>query len=350
MRFGQEYKEDYISGSRAAVNGGVTCAFDMPNHAEPPTNLETLLKKQKAAEKSFIPIIVEGALSPTSAPVKEALIHKLYTTSVGPEELHHLTSYDVESTLSKCKGLTVACHCEDNEILDVYKKKKTHIKRRPSSAEERAVQYFSEFCNTYGVKGIVCHISSSLGYAAVQKGLLKETAPHYLHFCADEFKNYPAYKEFGEKFFNVNPSLKHKHDRNILLDYFKKGKFDLLGSDHAPHTDMEKHSGMSGFSGLDVFGAFVGDLIRDGMDPQLVAKICSYNPAKLVGLNQGLIQEGYIGSFTVINMWQPTKVTTDFLQTKNKENTPWLGETFLTSVDTTIVKGKPMKLKGEVIV
>jgi dihydroorotase len=322
----------------------------MPNHADPPISLEALLRKQEAAKASLIPIIVEGALCPKAEPVKEAQIHKLYTTSVGPKALHHLTQEDVLSTLSKCKGLTVACHCEDNDIIDAHKDEKSHIKRRPASAEERAIGYFSRGCRDYGVKGIVCHISSALGYAAVPEGIIKETAPHYLHFCVDDFENYPAYKEFGEQFFNVNPSLKHRYDKNVLLQYFRLGKFDIMGSDHAPHTKKQKGEGMSGFSGLDIMGVFAGHLINKGVNPSLIAKICSYNPAQLVGIKQGMITEGYIGSFTVINLKDSTNVTTDYLQTKNKENTPWLGETLSASVEATIVKGKVCKLNGELTV
>lgn len=350
MRFRQPQKEDYLTGSRAAVNGGVTCAFDMPNHEKPPNTLENLLEKQKAAEASHIPIIVYGAISPNMLPVKEAVIHKLYTTSVGPIELHHTTQEAVENSLAKCTGLKVAGHCEDNAVIEENKNNAKHIDRRPAIAEEKAIRYFSESCIKYGVTGIVCHISSAHGFAAVQQRMLKEAAPHYLYFNLDDIEKYPAYKAYGEQFFNVNPSLKTKYDMHFLLQRFKRGEFDLLGSDHAPHTKEDKLSGMSGFSGLDIFGAFVGHMINDGMDAQLLSKICSYNPAQLVGLNQGLIQKGYIGSFTVINLKKPTNITTEFLQTKNAENTPWLGETLSASVEATIVKGKICKAKGQMLV
>src|SRR5690606_975539 len=114
-------------------------------------------------------------------------------------------------------------------------------------------------------------------------------------------------------------------------DAFLKGEIEYLATDHAPHTDEEKHKGTSGMPGLDTYGLLVGWLWKEvGASPELLAKTCARNPGIFVsrfletwknwfpslnalGHGFGELEKGYCASFTVLRANKSIKVNKSHL-------------------------------------
>ena len=144
----------------------------------------------------------------------------------------------------------------------------------------------------------------------------------------------------------INPPLRDKTDVAALRNGLKNGLITSLASDHAPHTREEKEapSPPSGVPNLDTYGPFVTWLIKKvGVDPITIARVCSLNPAHFLGIKQGRIVEGYIGSFTVLDLDTPVVITAEDLYTKCGWS-PFEGVTFPGRVAATIVNGKMIEL------
>ena len=114
---------------------------------------------------------------------------------------------------------------------------------------------------------------------------------------------------------------------------------DVIATDHAPHSAEDKAQGSPGMIGLETaFPIAYKVLVQDhGQDLSLVSKLLSHNPAKILGLNKGLLEVGYDGDLTLIDLDQ-TYTAQDFAS--KSDNTPFKGESFDGLVEMTIVDGQ----------
>lgn len=339
----QDYKEDFITAGEAAINGGVVTFAEMPNNPIPPIADQSYIKKLELTKKSPVPILLYAGIGPNTKPLSKKVPYKVF---MGPSigELFFNSKEQLEEVIKLYEGQSVSFHCEDPEILEVNKNQSTHKLQRPAGAEISAVDFTLKLIEKYKLQGKICHLSTKEGLEKIidvkKRGLnvTCEVAPHHLYF--DEV----ILNEQNRKMFQVNPPLRTKEDRLALIASLKNGDIDFLATDHAPHTIEEKEKGISGMPHLDTYGLFITWLIKEhNFTAEEIARVCSINPANFINQftenKYGKIEEGYVGSLTILDMNNPVTITKDILKTKSGWS-PFLGIEFPGRVAMTIIKGK----------
>ncbi|AVV77968.1 amidohydrolase family protein [Leptospira santarosai] len=321
------YKEDFISASAAAVNGGVIHVADMPNNPIPPVDESTYSKKRKLADRSPIHITLYAGIGPNTKPLKQSVPYKVF---MGPSigELFFHDNRALEDTIRVYAGENISFHCEDPEILEKHQDEKFHEDRRPTEAETTATDFALYLIEKYNLRGKLCHYSTAEGLnkikLAKQKGIriTCEVTPTHLFFDKSMLTSQ------NRHWFQMNPPLRDKEDRERMLEGVKQGWIDYLATDHAPHSVEEKHKGVSGISQLDTYSLFVTWLIlKAGVELKTIARICAKNPGDFVneylpgkfGKGFGEIEAGYSANFTVLNLKKPKK----FLKEEIKSKSGW---------------------------
>ena len=270
---------------------------------------------------------------------------------MGPSigDLFFVSQKELEEVIAEYRGQNVSFHSEDPGILKIHEKEATHELRRPPEAEIRAIEFALDLIEKYDLQGKICHASTLLGIqrviAAKKRGVRVtcEITPHHLYFDTTMIN------DANRVWLQMNPALRTSPaDRTELIALLRNGSIDYLATDHAPHTKEEKLKGISGVPHLDTYGPFVTWLMKQhNFTPQDIARVCSYNPGNFVkpylpktyGKGFGKIEEGYYGSFTILNPDQPITIQEKDLKTKCGWS-PFEGTTFPGRVTHTVVGGK----------
>lgn len=255
---GMEYKEDWRTGAKAALRGGCTMVFDMPN-TQPPTITTQLL----AAKKQLI----DSQLKEAGLPLRYELffgadkqhlaeIEKVQGQVIGIKvfmgcSTGNLVIDDDESlhavfALAAKLNMLVAVHAEDEQLMHEHKANYTgemhyaaHSLLRDVDVAVRAVEKAIALTRLYGTRLYILHVSSAdeiaLIKAAKQQGLpvFAETTPHHLFFDTSKYASLQGKAV-------VNPPLRDSKHRDSLFTAIHEKIIDTIGSDHAPHTLAEK--------------------------------------------------------------------------------------------------------------
>ncbi|MFW5991528.1 MAG: dihydroorotase [Candidatus Nanoarchaeia archaeon] len=300
----QNYKEDFNSAGKAAINGGVTFIAEMPNNPCPPVDDESYEKKQSLTQNCDVGVLLYAGVGQNTKPLKKNVPYKVFMgQSVG--ELFFNSNKELEHAIEKYRGKNVSFHCEDEQILIANKDKKTHEKQRPRQAEIEAIKHAIELIRKYELTGKICHCSTKEGLELIRQAknqgvkVTCEVTPHHLFF--DE----SMIIDFKPNFLKMNPPLREASDCKALLEGLKDGSIDYLATDHAPHLAQEKEEGCAGVPNLDTFSKIACWLMDNGLNPEDISRVCAYNPGGF--LNQfsnkklGKIEEGYTANLTVLN-------------------------------------------------
>lgn len=355
---GLTHKEDIESGSRAAILGGVTTYFEMPN-TNPPTTTKQLFedKINIAKEKSsanFAFFIGGGSDNVEQLAYLEKLPHcsgiKIFlgssfgTLLVDQDEL-------LEKIMKSGKRRLVI-HAEDEARLkerkqiaiDAGNANVHHIWRDEESALI-ATKKSVHFAEKHQRPVHILHISSSEEMAFLRehkKFATVEILPQYLTLSAPE-----CYERLGS-LWQQNPPIRDKRHMEFLWKAVLDGTVDVIGSDHAPHTLEEKAkpypNSPSGVPGVQTLVPLMLDQVnRDKLPLKKFVELVTENPRKIFNLqNKGRIQVGYDADFTIIDMKKEKTVEKKWLASKTGWS-PFEGQSF---------KGWPVMtlLKGEVVV
>lgn len=264
---GGEHKEDYTSGTAAALAGGVTCVLDMPNTTPPTTDAERLAAKQALARRGArcdVGVFV-GASTDNAATVGQLAPHacalKIYVNSTfGPLRV------------------------DDPALLE------QHIAGWPTSrpivthSEGDVLPLVLELARRYSKPLHVAHVATreeiELIVAAKERGqqLTCEVTPHHLTLSRDDL---PRLGPFGD----VRPRLASADDRAALWHYLDY--IDCVATDHAPHTLDEKRSANvpPGLPGLETMLPLLLTAVEDGrLTLERLIALTSTNPARIFGL------------------------------------------------------------------
>lgn len=318
---GATHKEDFSSGSLAALHGGVTCLIDMPNTTPPTTTLAALREKKALAEsKSFTDFGLFAGLqrgSDVESLSREGAIgFKLYMagttgdlTAVAPEDIID----ELRAVASTEKVLAV--HAEDENLRgrDAESSLADHLRNRRNECETSAIRRLLNL-SIEGLRIHVCHVSAkeSLRLLAQAKNMTSEVTPHHLLLDRDA-----KLGSFGK----VNPPLRRREDRQALFAALKEGRFDAIASDHAPHTIEEKEEDFdfapSGMPGVETTLPMMIQLVKERhLTLPDVVKRMSKRPAELHGLNKGRIEVGYDADLVVLDHSASREIKADNLHHK----------------------------------
>jgi dihydroorotase len=320
---GWEQKEDYRTGSEAAVHGGVTTVADMPNNPIPATNPAALQEKARLARrKAIVEVLFYGGV------VRERLDdvtrisgmvagYKLYLAKTTGDLTFPQQELGEALKLIAGTGRPVSLHCEDQRIIDERTRGLAGEKRpdvycdiRPPAAEVAAAKaVIAALTDAPHLRANICHASTeetlSLLQTAPSKGISLEceAALHHLYF------NRRAMLE--SRMLRTNPPLRQERDRTALVNGLKDGRVSFLVTDHAPHLPEEKLSdGLSGVPGLDDYGHMASWLImKEDVHPTVIARVACTNPASFLGLvDRGQIEVGRRADLSILDIRSPEVV------------------------------------------
>ncbi|MBU0998910.1 dihydroorotase [Patescibacteria group bacterium] len=346
----QDYKEDFKTAGQAAINGGVVAFMEMPNNPTPPIDDKSYAEKKELTQKCPIEVVLYAGIGENTQPLQKLASYKVFMgPSVGDLFFHSLS--ELEKVLVQYHGRSVSFHCEDPKILEDNKERVTHGERRPPEAEISAIDFALQMIKKYNLQGKICHCSTKEGLEKIKNAkkrginVVAEVSPHHLYFDSEMLT------ENNQKFIQINPPLRTREDRNYLIKALLEGTIDFIATDHAPHTEDEKLKGTSGTPQLDTYGPFVTWLIKEhNFTPADILRVSSYNPGNFINQftegKYGKIEEGYVGSLTILDLNKPIMITKDELKTKCGWSA-FEGITFPGRVTMTIIKGKVYAKQNE---
>jgi dihydroorotase-like cyclic amidohydrolase len=230
----QTHKEDFNSGSRAALAGGVTMVLDMPNNATPITTLELVKQKQELAQRTSLCDI------------------GFYLGTLGEED------QDFTGVVDLVYGLKIYMNETTGKYIVSDPKKLESIFRRwdfPKPilvhAEGDTLKTAITLAEEYDRRLHVCHVSLAhevdlidIAKSKRPEMVTAEVTPHHL-FKSRHLSAHP--------FSQMKPPLSEYLDMHELWEALKDGTIDIVATDHAPHTRSEKLSSEppSGVTGLE---------------------------------------------------------------------------------------------------
>jgi len=353
---GQEYKETIETGLSAAAKGGFTAVCSMPNTN--PVNDNSQVTKfiiSRANELGLSKVYPTGAITQGSMGKTLAEIYDMKQAGIvavtddgRPLENSNL----MRRALEYCKGLDIPVfvHAEDLSIADGGSMNEGPfatfwgIKGIPNAAESIMVVRDIALSELTGASVHFCHISTKESVEAIRQAKKRgvkvtcETAPHYFTLIDEDVKDYNTN-------FKMNPPLRSKEDRQAIIQGLSNGTIDLIASDHAPHSviekDVEFDRAAFGIVGLETSLSLSLKLVHDGfLTMEALVNKMTKHPAKLIGINND-IKPGNIADLTIIDPEMPHEIDSETFKSKS-QNTPFSGlevrgGTFLTMVNGKVV-------------
>lgn len=351
---GYTYKEDIFSGAKSAARGGFTTVVCMANTKPIVDNVKTLNYINERSRESVINVLQVASVSKGLRGTEITDFEELYRNgAVGFSDDGHPikdTKLLYEAML-KAKELDVpiSLHEEDPNFIekaginDSEIAKKFNLKGGAKScAENVMVARDCMIALETGAKVNIQHISSGVAVNTVRfaKSLgakvYAEAAPHHFTLCEEDVLKYGALAK-------MNPPLRSKKDKELLIEGLKDNTIEIIATDHAPHSEEEKNKEFakcpSGITGLETSLALgITSLVRENhLDMMTLLEKMTINPANLYNLDRGYIDEGSIADILIFNPEEEWTVR-DF--NSKSTNTPFIGEKLFGKVKYTICEGK----------
>ena len=356
--------EDLESGSRAAVLGGVTALFEMPNTNPPTSNLVEFDKKLQAAKNRMHTnyAFYFGATPDNTdqlaklKDVEGCCGVKLFAGSSTGNLLVDKEA-DIEKVISSSDRI-VSIHSEDEDIIKLRKKfiKKgdvhSHAEWRNVEVAMSSTRRVVKIAERYNNKIHVLHVTTrdEVDFLAMhKKNVTFETTPQHLTMYAPD-----CYDKLGT-YAQMNPPLRTKEHYDRLWVAIKNNIVDVLGSDHAPHLkenkDKEYPNSPSGMPGVQTIFPVMLDHVNNGKLTlqQLINLMCE-NPCKIFGIkNKGYLKEGYDADLTIADMNKEVVIKNEMIASKCGW-TPFNNHKVKGFPVATIVNGHLVMSDGKVIV
>ncbi|WP_221399769.1 dihydroorotase [Clostridium perfringens] len=329
---GFEYKEDIESGSKAAVRGGYTTVTLMPN------------TKPVCSSKEVLDYVVNKG--------KEVGLVDLYQTvsitkNLSGEEINHLREFEgnpnVKAITDDGKGVS------DSKIMmeamKIAKENNWIVMSHAESPEfSRIDMRLAENMMTWRditlAKFVDCrlhmsHVSTKEAMKYIIEGkndgvkVTCEITPHHLALN-NKISNY-----------RVNPPIREEDDVNFLIKAIKMNYVDCIGTDHAPHSKEDKEKGAPGMIGIEqAFSICYTKLVKENhISLNKLSQLMSGNAAKLLNINKGKLQPGFLGDLVLIDLNKKRIFKEEDIVSRSK-NTPFNGMEFYGDVVVTINNGK----------
>jgi dihydroorotase len=359
---GMEHKEDLETGSRAAVLGGVTAVFEMPNTKPLTTSAEALADKvSRATGRMHCDFAFwVGGTRENAGDVGElerlpgaAGIKVFMGSSTGD-----LLVEDDEGVASILKNTRrrAAFHSEDEARLRerlgerIEGDAASHPVWRDEIAALRCTERLVAIARATRARIHVLHISTAeeIAFLEHHKDVAScEATPHHLTLTADD------YARLGT-LIQMNPPVRAARHRDGVWTGIANGVVDVLGSDHAPHTLEEKAKSYpaspSGMTGVQTLVPIMLDHVNAGrLTLQRFVDLTSHGPNRLFGMaRKGRIAAGYDADLTVVDLKRRETITN--AQAGSRAGwTPYDGRQVTGWPVGTIVRGRRVMWEGEIV-
>lgn len=352
---GREDKETVLSGTKAALKGGVTSVLAMPNTLPAIDSSENVELLRGIIDNSVCAnVFICGAIT-KKREGKEltdiAALKKYGVIAISDDG----ASVDDEQILSRAfkkakqEGVLVICHCEDNLISNHgvvnlgFISTKLGLRGISKESEYKRVKRDIELAEQSQARVHIAHVSCresvEIIASAKKRGVnvTAETAPHYFCLTQEAVSDYDTNMK-------MNPPLRTKEDVHAVKYALKEGVIDVIASDHAPHTinekDIEFDRAEFGIIGLETeLAVSISELIGGGLLdwPDLVKKL-SVNPASILGIGKGTLAQGRDADIIIVDPDKEWVVQKDEIVSKSK-NSPFIGRKLKGLVEYTICAG-----------
>lgn len=338
---GFEYKETILSGTRAAVAGGFTAVACMPNTA-PVIDSEDAVRRiyDRAAQAGYARVYPIAAI--TKGQKGQELTEMGFLQQAGAVGFSD-DGNPVVSDLVMRNAMVYAknfdalllSHCENLPLVnggamnEGYASTMSGLRGNTRAAEETMIAREIILAQTYAGKVHICHVSTAYGFELVRQAKARgvrvtcETCPHYFTLTDEACMGFDTNTK-------MNPPLRTEADRQAAIAAIADGTVDAIVTDHAPHhiddKDVEFDLAANGISGLETSLALgYMYLVQTGaMDVAHWVERMSVLPARILGVDMGVLHEGGRADVTVFDPQKQWTVRAEELQTKGK-NTPYLG-------------------------
>ena len=352
---GFEYKETIETGSKSAVKGGFTTICPMPNTKPAIDNEEILEKVINEAKRVNLCNILPYSSVTKGEKGEEHVdferMKKAGAIAFSDDGIPVKNANIMRKAIIKADslGTYVASHCEEPSVSagvinagEVARK--LNVKGVLPEAEEIMAAREIVISETNDVRAHICHISTKTSVNMIRDAKKRnvkitcETCPHYYSFTEEEVlvSNTNA---------KMNPPLRKEKDREAIIKGLQDGTIDAIITDHAPHSKEEKLKDLeSAPNGIIGFETALAATITNLVDKDLISyldivRLMSYNPAKILGIDKGIIKEGKTADITIFNPNIEYVYKEEDIVSKSK-NTPWIGKKLKGQVEYTIVGGK----------
>ena len=373
---GLTHKADMETESRAAVAGGVTTVFDMPNTKPPTITAEALKGKMDAASGRALTktgfhigatndnadmicsLVSEGDLENGIKAADIPGVKVFMGSSTGNMLVDEGSSL---GKLFSIKEKPVLVHCEDESTIkanldaaierygeDIPFSEHEHIRSRRACIKSSIKAL--ELAIKYGTRLVLCHISTKEEIEMVRAAktnnphITAETSCNYLWFSNED------YSRLGSKV-KCNPSVKTAGDREALRIALAEGLIDTIGSDHAPHLLIEKEgSYVKAPSGLPSIQQSLPVLLTIAQEEDIpltrIAAVFSENASEIYGLNRGKIKAGYEADLVIFDLEKEFTVTNEEQYSKCGW-TPYEGTRLRGKIECVMIDGRAIYTNDE---
>jgi len=360
---GNEHKEDLESGSRAAVLGGVTAVFEMPN-THPPTTTRLTLEDKFARAKGrmhcdyafYVGATPQnvGALGELERVPGVSGVKAFLGSSTGTLLLDH--DEDILAAL-KAGVRRVSVHSEDEARLKERKplaksgQPAAHPVWRDVETARRSTERVLKLARQAGRRLHVLHVTTAdeLPLLADARDIATvETTPQHLTLAAPE-----CYERLGT-YAQMNPPIRDASHREALWQAVREGLIDVIGSDHAPHTREEKEKTYpdtpSGMPGVQTLVTLLLDHVNAGrLTLERFVDLTSAGAVRVFGLlGKGRIARGYDADFTIVDLKAKRRIENSWIASKCGW-TPFDGMETTGWPVATIIRGRTIMRDGALV-
>ncbi len=363
---GQEAKEDFYSGTRAAAAGGFTRVATMANTHPVVDNAALVRGLKKQAELTgvvkveFIGAVsknLEGKELAELGDMAEAGVvafsddgHYVESANFMRRALEYASMFD-RIVIDHAEDLTMTA---DGHMHEGFVSYELGIKGRPAASEDIAVSRDILLSQLTGGHIHIAHISTKQAVDMVREAKARgiavtcEVTAQHLSFTDEYLRTYdPAFK--------MAPPIRSDDHRQALLKALGDGTIDAIITDHAPHAEEEKDvefcCAPNGFSGLETaLAAVVTNALQPGhITLDQMVELMSTRPAALLRLDGGVIEVGKTADITIFDTAKEWTVDRNTFYTKGKTS-PFHGLTMRGKAVYTLVDGVVVMKHGEVLV
>ena len=351
---GYEYKETIETGGRAAAFGGFTAVCCMPN-TNPVNDCRQVTDYivEKAVKTDGVRVYPVAAISKElkgDSLCEYGELKDAGAIAVSDDGNPVMNSQLMRRALEYSSGfnLPVISHCEDLDLVSGGAMNEGAVATKlglsgiPNATESIMVSRDIALCELTGIPVHIAHVSTMESVRAIRDAkkrgvpVTAETAPHYFSLTDTSVKDYNTN-------YKMNPPLRTEQDRDAICQGLVDGTIDVIATDHAPHSLIEKavefDQAANGIIGLETAVPLGLKLVEAGIIDiaELIRKM-SKNPARILGLKTGL-EIGKTADITIIDPKISFCIDADTFQSLSR-NTPFDGWDVKGRAVLTMVGGK----------
>lgn len=354
---GLTYKEDIVTGTKAAVAGGVTTICAMPNTKPVVDSVETLKYiLDKANSEGYVHVkqlsaITKGMEGKELVDMKAMLEAGAVAFSEDGKSVMDITLYRQAMKEAAKLGALIMAHCEDKDLVgkgvlnEGVASEKYEVAGIPNSVEDVITARDIFLAHETGAKLHLCHCST-VGTVELMRmvkhmgaNVTAEVCPHHFTLTDEDITE-------ANSNYKMNPPLRSKDDVKALIIGLMDDTMQAISTDHAPHSDEEKAQYFDkapfGIVGLETSAALTYTaLVATGLMSMMdMATKMSYNPAKILGIDDsyGKLAVGAKADIIVFDADEEWTVDVTKFYSKG-HNTPYDGQVLKGKVKATFVDG-----------